>query len=822
MILKMKYSCIMARKKVDRKLVEEVFKLIEDGIKITLIIPSTNIESYIGKREEEYIERLKENGFLRIYYLNGNFFEFNIEDGIRIEKKHEEILGKIEFNIEQFKAEHMDLNSDIIIKAGAGTGKTKVLIDRILYLIHMKPDLDLKKIVMLTFTNEATVQMKNKLIKKLKAYFENTKKSKYLDFIENISDIKIRTIHSFSKHLLDKVYYELGYSKDISIRSYKYDKKRLIENSIHKYRMENQEQYKSIIEDCNLPLYKVIDAFLYIQNYIDNRGLDILKIDFGKDYGFDRGFSNFIKDILIDLNMKLQNKKYIDNSLEVNDLIKNLDKIKCSKESSKKFDFEYIMIDEFQDTDDIQLNFMAAFANSLGIKTFVVGDEKQSIYRFRGADHGAFEKWENRLGKNDRKTETIILHKNYRSVDVLLNKLNQMFLSIKAKDNNQWLAYFKFDETDCLTPTRNGKDKGVDGFHIINYNTDAGLEKGLLENIEGLKEKKEAEEEAKKSKKNEEEEGNHSTAILVRTNDQLEKLERILEKTDLKYKIDIDGEFYRTKAVKDFYALIQGMIYEQSYSAQVALFNSSYGSGVSYKYVLSQYSADTDYMKRVLRESPDYLMFKKYREDFLDKPFFEVVYCIIQDLKPHVRFASKYNKRREYELKRYKGNLYQLLYILESEFLDSEVTIMDIGNFLKIKILTDKTESERSADSNEEFDVVAMTIHKSKGLEFDHVIIPYLYELMVTHKNYECVLNGNKLGYKIKNIKRGDDEFFNNYFKERSKDEERESIAEEVRVLYVGMTRAKNSLSVCMKDSLEGVLKIKNWSDLIERESLDV
>lgn len=798
----------MARKKVDRKLVEKVFQLIKEGIIVTLILPNIGIENYIGIEEEEWIKELKDNGFFKVCISDEDFKDFDIEDGLSIEKWQENLIGNTQFNIEQFKAEHVELNSDIILKAGAGTGKTKVLIDRILYLIHMEADLDLKKIIMLTFTNEATVQMKNKLIDKLERYFKYTGKSKYLDFIEKISDIKIQTIHSFSKYLLNEIHYELGYSKDINIRGYKYDKKQLIENSIHKYWMENQEQYKSIIENYNLPLYKVIDAVLYIQNYIDNRGIDISKIDFGKDEGFDRGFSNFIKDILKDLNINLQNKKYVDNSLEVNDLIKNLDRIKYSKDSSKKFDFEYIMIDEFQDTDDIQLNFMAEFTNALGIKTFVVGDEKQSIYRFRGADHGAFEKWENRLSKSNKKIKIITLHKNYRSVDVLLNKLNQIFLSIKVKNNDQQLAYFKFDETDCLTSTRNEEYKGIDGFHIINYNTEAGLEKGLLENIEGLNEA-----EAKKNDK--EKQKKASTAILVRTNSELEKLERIFEKTDLKYKIDIEGEFYRTKAVKDFYTLIQGMIYEQSYSAQIALFNSSYGRGVNYKYVLSQYSADTDYMKRVLEESSDYLMFKKYREDFLDKPFFEVAYSIIQDLKPYVRFASKYNKRRAYELKRYKGNLYQLLYILESEFLDSEVTIMDIENFLKIKILTDKTETERETNLNEEFDVVAMTIHKSKGLEFDHVILPYLYSNMISHWKYECILKKNRLGYKI-NIE--ENKFFNNYFEEQIKDEERESIAEEVRILYVGMTRAKNSLSICMKDSLEGVSKIKNWSSLIERE----
>ena len=67
------------------------------------------------------------------------------------------------FNAAQYRVEHAGIDSNIVVKASAGTGKTTVMVDRILYLMHMVPDLNMSEIFMITFTNEATNQMNDRL-----------------------------------------------------------------------------------------------------------------------------------------------------------------------------------------------------------------------------------------------------------------------------------------------------------------------------------------------------------------------------------------------------------------------------------------------------------------------------------------------------------------------------------------------------------------------------------------------------------------------------------------------------------------------------------
>ena len=92
----------------------------------------------------------------------------------------------------------------MIIEAGAGTGKTHVMINRIMFLLHMDPEFDFSKVAMITFTNKATDNMRLRLIKTLDLKYKLTGKLKYVDRIEQLSQISISTIHSFFKKIIFK------------------------------------------------------------------------------------------------------------------------------------------------------------------------------------------------------------------------------------------------------------------------------------------------------------------------------------------------------------------------------------------------------------------------------------------------------------------------------------------------------------------------------------------------------------------------------------------------------------------------------------------
>ena len=110
-------------------------------------------------------------------------------DGVGISDKYSTLFDWFErnmyaFNTAQYRVEHCKETANIVVKASAGTGKTTVMIDRILYLMHMIPGLNMSEIYMITFTNEATNQMNDKLQEKLLSKYSLTKNKKYLSWLE--------------------------------------------------------------------------------------------------------------------------------------------------------------------------------------------------------------------------------------------------------------------------------------------------------------------------------------------------------------------------------------------------------------------------------------------------------------------------------------------------------------------------------------------------------------------------------------------------------------------------------------------------------------
>lgn len=147
-------------------------------------------------------------------------------------KQHLREIGKHSaFNAEQYEIEHADASKNILIRAGAGTGKTYTMISRIGFLCRTQScnvqDMA-NRIVMITFTNDAANQMKEKI----KRYFNNfyllTGNVDYLRFISLIDDMQISTIHAYAKHLIALLGMEMGYGIEVSVTSGEYRRKQIV------------------------------------------------------------------------------------------------------------------------------------------------------------------------------------------------------------------------------------------------------------------------------------------------------------------------------------------------------------------------------------------------------------------------------------------------------------------------------------------------------------------------------------------------------------------------------------------------------------------
>ena len=204
---------------------------------------------------------------------------------LRLDDKYDTLFEWFErnvyaFNTAQFRVEHCNEMSNIVVKASAGTGKTTVMIDRILYLMHMVPDLNMSEIYMITFTNEATNQMNDRLQEKLLSKYSLTKNKKYLSWLEQQSQMHISTIDSLAYDLFRRFGTGVGFGRDLEIQPMEKERKDLIKDILS----DCLNERKSIMTQIGMTYS---EASRLIDDYwreLTRKGYTINEI-LGKDWG---------------------------------------------------------------------------------------------------------------------------------------------------------------------------------------------------------------------------------------------------------------------------------------------------------------------------------------------------------------------------------------------------------------------------------------------------------------------------------------------------------------------------------------------------------
>ena len=265
----------------------------------------------------------------------------------------------------------------VMVMAGAGSGKTKVLTTRIAYLIN-ECAIPKENILAVTFTNKAANEMKERI-------------SNLID--DETANMWISTFHSFCSRILRYEITKLGYTRFFSIVDEE-DSLKIIKEIVKENDLDEEPKY----------LKKMI-------SHKKNNGKVIIKNPIKKDI-FDRTYDLY--------NDYLKNNNLLDFDDLLLKTIELFEDFPNVLEYYQKF-FQYILVDEFQDTNEIQykLMMMLAFRHT---NLFVVGDDFQSIYAFRGAKIENIHKF-----LDDYKTtKLILLEKNYRSTTEILNLANEI------------------------------------------------------------------------------------------------------------------------------------------------------------------------------------------------------------------------------------------------------------------------------------------------------------------------------------------------------------------------------------------------------------
>jgi|GEM_PF-1443035 len=835
------YSVLIYEREINGKTYENIVGYIKKGIKVYYLTESYE-EDFMRGLAETQIEILVQ--FINNYLLSLNYYiclsmqvgnNFIFEDGNIPEEIKKEIQQE-NFNFEQYDIEHLNKDSHIIVKAGAGTGKTKTMIDRSMFLRH-KGYSSFRNMAMITFTNKSAMQMKAKLSERLEAYYNITHDYKYLDWIDELSDMRVQTIHSFSKGFIEQFGDIIKIDRKSKIKSLKYEKYKILEELINEYRFAYFENYK---EYRYIPQYKLIKAILKIENHLISRGIDIIgnenKLILGTvisiDKEKDNKFSHLLDYLLSNLCKRIKVFKEKNSFIELNDLVANLRQFVDIEGITNEVNIKYIMVDEFQDTDTIQVQFIIWLIKNFGCKSFIVGDIKQSIYRFRGADYTAFRQFEDELeSQNINSTiEKRRLKKNYRSDKKIIESLNEFFSNIANISNTEETKYFTFNGDDRLE----GVIENSFSNDIINYfsKDENSIKDEIVEYILRLVEKNNIHNDNLRHGENQEE-----IVVLVRSNKDLEDIVNRIEEKGIVCKKEISGGFYRSVAVREFYVMLKALLYPKVYINQYAFINSSYGFGIDNDMIFDNFDVDSNYMKKIIENNEEYNKLKQYKEKLMREPFMIVLREITKDFEPHINYGIKKLRERidikneEEAIKKirtnstnYEMNIMHLFTILDRNFSNTEASILDVEEFLQRMIQTENTEDEKMLSfDNGKYDLTCMTVHKAKGLEFDHVVIPKTNNgFLHNNKDVNIFLNINnngeiKVGYSVKL----EDVFIkNDIYTDNINEENKEIIAEEIRLLYVAVTRAKKSIHLNKSKLVNNSGKIHNWMELLERGNL--
>lgn len=726
------------------------------------------------------------------------------------------------FNAAQYKVEHCSADEHIVVQASAGTGKTTVMIDRIMYLMHTVPGLQMSDIYMITFTNDATNQMNLRLQEMLMKRFHLTGNMRYFRWVEEQSQMNISTIHSFAYFMLKEYGISQSFTKNLSIRNFRYERKELIKDMME----EKTQDTEPVRKQLGFPFYKANELVGEYWEGFAKLGIsrqDMDRMDWGKPVDpTSVAFHDLISSVVGDLDDNYFEIKRRNDAIALNDIMRDLQEVLMRKDTPHPdISMKYLFVDEFQDSDLSQIMVAAQMVKLMGAKLFVVGDVKQSIYRFRGATDQSFEILRRDLDQVGAKpAKEFILINNYRTASNIMDRMNRYF---EQWGNDRLLKY--------------------DG-PVVPFND----ELGVMRMIPGSKDQKEEDELIAQTArnalddliervKNSGKKPNEKTRVvmLTRTNTELTALGDILRRNKIPAKVTKDGSFFTCEAVRDFYAMICSYMFADEPKHVFNYLLTPYAGEIEPMDVnyMEQYSGDYDKLYEYLGEHLKQTSWEKYYKDFRLRPVMAVIKSIY-DYEPildnYVVNTKKVLADQGWEEHRivpetrtratqYQADLERLIEILQSTLGGSKVSLYDVYQYLQLQIATNRTESEPNVETTDNYSsVLCMTVHKSKGLEFDTIIIPFTGRSFPEKYDTEILIDPitKEVGWNFKTDKKNPD-MRNDLYAKLKDDDIQRTRAEETRILYVAMTRAIENL-YCI---VQPVKNTECWSYLIEEVGVD-
>lgn len=584
----------------------------------------------------------------------------------------------------------------LLIVAGAGSGKTRVITTRIAHLIllqHAFPS----TIVALTFTNKAAMEMKERIENFMHGNHE-------LPFVGTFHSFCLRLLKQNSE-LLDKPFFSI---------------------------LDEDDQHKilhGIIAKSGLQKKITAKQLAYQISHIKNQTINPDAHDL---------FS--LNPLIRDVYQAYEQEKRASKCLDFDDLLLEVVALFKKNENFRK-DFQqrvrHILVDEYQDTNIVQHELLKLMAHAdkkkLAIDSLcAVGDEDQSIYSWRGATVSNIMNFANDF----RGTQIIKIEQNYRSVQPILDLANHVIAhNVNRNPKNLW-----------------SEKKGFDRIRTIAFLSEYQEAEAIAQYLKAVA--------VKKQKLN-------RIAILYRTHFQSRALEEALLKHSIPYKIIGGIQFYERKEIKDILAYLKLVVNPFDRPSFFRVINCPL-RGLGSKFEEEFHAAWNANLFATFKDIAQQLIEQKEvmgsKKDAL-ADFVKLFETVSHTNKPskaveHFIVATEYFSylKETYDQEEALGKIDNVKELIQAiNHLESQ-KITSITDFLDEVALM---QAQIQAESNEKDPVLLMTLHAAKGLEFDTVILTGLEEGLLPSSRSLTL---------------------------------EESIEEERRLFYVGITRAQERL----------------------------
>jgi DNA helicase-2/ATP-dependent DNA helicase PcrA len=556
------------------------------------------------------------------------------------------------------------ISGPLLVLAGAGSGKTRVLAYRIAYLVGVKK-INPHKILAVTFTNKAAGEMKSRVEKLIgRTGF----------------DIWMSTFHSLCARILRVEAGVLGYTRAFSIYD-EDDQLSLIKKCMEELNISTKEFSKEAIQSH---ISKAKDKLMDWQEYASLTE-DVFEQKTAKVYE------------LYERKMKEA------NAFDFDDLImKTVEILRNYPSILEKYQnrFEYILVDEYQDTNHAQYTLVNLLA-SKNRNLCVVGDEDQSIYGWRGADiHNILD-----FERDYPDAKVVKLEENYRSTQVILDTATAVVRNNKKRKGKTLYTQMKGGEKVCLL-----------------YVEDDRLEsKACVRRIQHLMEKQNS--------------TRSDFVILYRTNAQSRLFEQELRDNGIPYVIVGGVRFYERKEIKDILAYLKTIANTKDDLSLKRIINTP-GRGIGDKTIskiedfcrkenlslfeginqIEMIEGISPRLKNIIND------FSKMMHDFFQMKEKMPLDELTEMIAEKSGYLDELKKEKTIESENRTENVKELINAT-SEFKERSDNPTLEGFLEEVSLITDVDQWDNTKDA-----VTLMTLHAAKGLEFPVVFIAGLEE----------------------------------------------------------------------------------------------